>query len=568
MHKGRRWLLRLCLVAVLLALVVFPVSAQDYLFQVNERITHVYINDDGSIWIDYEITFTAESNSHTLDIIDVGLPNYDYNLAEVSADVDGVEIKDIRQSEIVQPGVEIHMGKFTIPAGGQGKLHVLARVRNMVFQDTSDPEYASMEFSPHWYTDGARGSMHLEIIVHFPEGVTPDEARYHDKEFTDSAVVDNRVAYAWIYENASPTRQYMVGVSFPKKYLKEGLPLVVTPEPLPTTPVGGGTSFTDWLCGGPMCFILGVLGFIAFIVISIKGAAGRKMKYLPPTVGVEGAGVKRGLTAVEAAILLETPLNKVLTMILFGLLKKNAATVLTQDPLTLEAMLPAPEGLRDYETEFLGAIADKKLDEKKLRQLMVTFIKSVNEKLKGFSRKDSIAYYKDLVARAWQQVEGAETPEVKSQRLDEGLEWTMLDEDWNKRVPQTFGDEPVFLPGWWQNYRPWNTTTTTGGGSAGQTVSVPKSTSSGTGRTTTMPTLPGSAFAGSIVGGVQNVSSKVVSSIERFTGGITSVTNPPPPPPKSSSSGRWRSGGGGGGHSCACACACAGCACACAGGGR
>jgi hypothetical protein len=192
----------------------------------------------------------------------------------------------------------------------------------------------------------------------------------------------------------------------------------------------------------------------------------------------------------------------------------------------------------------------------------------VNEKLKGFSRKDSIAYYKDLVARAWKEVEGAATPEVKSQRLDEGLEWTMLDEDWNKRVPRTFGDDPVFLPSWWQNYRPWSTTTTTSGGSGGgQTVSVPKSTSSGTGRTTSMPTLPGSAFAGSIVGGVQNVSSKVVSSVERFTGGITSITNPPPPPPKSSSSGRW-SGGGGGGHSCACACACAGCACACAGGGR
>ena len=77
MKQGRRWLLRLCLIAILLTLVVFPVSAQDYLFQVNERLTHVFINDDGSIWIDYEITFTAESNSHTLDIIDVGLQNCD-----------------------------------------------------------------------------------------------------------------------------------------------------------------------------------------------------------------------------------------------------------------------------------------------------------------------------------------------------------------------------------------------------------------------------------------------------------------------------------------------------------
>lgn len=572
MKTARRWSLRLLLLIVLLTLLVAPVAAQDYRFQVNERLVHVYINDDGSIWIDYNITFTAASGSHVLDIIDVGLPNYDYNLSEVSADVGGVKIGDIRHSEFVKPGVEIHMGKFTIPAGGTGSLHVLARVRNMVFQDTSDPDYASLRFIPHWYdSSDTYGTMHLEIVVHFPEGVTADESRYHETPFTDADIIDGRVAYAWIYADASPSRRYEVGVSFPKKYLKSGLPLKVTPEPLPTTPIGGSAGITDWLCSGPFCFVLGLIGFIAFIVVSARSANSRKLKYLPPTVGVEGAGIKRGLTAVEAAILLEAPLNRVLTMILFGLLKKNAATVLTEDPLTLEATQPTPEGLRDYESEFLGAIANKKLDEKKMRQLMVNFIKAVNEKMKGFSRKDSIAYYKDLVARAWQQVEGADTPEVKSQRLDEGLEWTMLDTDWNKKVGRTFGDEPVILPRWWGNYRPWATTTTTApAGSSGggaQTVGLPRSTS-GTGPAPSMPTLPGAAFANTIVGGVQGVSNKVVSSLERFTGGITSITNPPPPPPKTSSSGRWSGGSRGGGGGCACACACAGCACACAGGGR
>jgi hypothetical protein len=75
--------------------------------------------------------------------------------------------------------------------------------------------------------------------------------------------------------------------------------------------------------------------------------------------------------------------------------------------------------------------------------------------------------------------------------------------------------------------------------------------------------LPGAAFASTIVTGMQNTADKVVSSVERFTGGVTQVTNPPPV--RASSSGR---SGGGGGYSCACACACAGCACACAGGGR
>ncbi|GAB4506403.1 MAG: hypothetical protein Kow00123_05410 [Anaerolineales bacterium] len=566
MRTGPKWILRAALVILAVVLIAAPAAAQDYRFQVNERLVHVYINDDGSIWIDYTITFTADPGSHPIDIVDIGLPNYDYNLAEIKADVGGVEIKDIRHSEYVKPGVEIHMGKFTIPPGGTGTLHVLARVRNMVFQDTSDPDYASMEFIPHWYDSAnAHGTMHLEIVVHFPEGVTSEESRYHDTKFTDAAIVDNRVTYAWIYPDASPSQPYKVGVSFPKKYLKSGVELKVTPEPLP--PAAGGTSITDILCSGPMCVILGVLAMIAFVAISIRRGNVRKMKYLPPTVGVEGAGVKRGLTAVEAALLLEAPLNRVLTMILFGLLKKGAVTVLSDNPLRLQANVPAPEDLRDYEKEFLASIVDNQLDEKKLRQMMVGLVKAVNEKMKGFSRKDSVAYYKDLVSRAWQQVEAAETPEVKAQRLDEGLEWTMLDEDWNKKVGRTFGDEPVLLPGWWGYYRPWATSTSTASGGT-QTTSAPRTSTGDAGRTPTMPTLPGAAFANTIVSGVESLSNRVVSSVERFTGSISSVTNPPPPPPRTSSSGRWRSGGGGGGCACACACACAGCACACAGGGR
>jgi len=565
MTTGRKWLLRSFLLVLALLLVVSPVAAQDWRFQVNERLVHVYVNDDGSVWIDYNITFTPDVGAHVLDIVDVGLPNSDYNLAEVKADVGGVEIRDIRHSEQVSSGVEIHMGKFAIQPGSTGKIHVLARVRNMVFQDT-DPEYASLRFIPHWYDSAnAHGTMHLEIIIHFPEGVTGEESRYL-AQFSDAAIVDNRVTYAWIYNEASPSQQYEVGIAFPKKYLKSGLPLKVTPEPTTPPSAVGGRALTDILCSGPVCILpLGLGVFILFIVLGARSNKTRKLKYLAPVVGVEGAGIKRGLTAVEAALLLEAPLNKVLTMILFGLMKKGVVKVLSENPLRLQANAPVPEDLRDYEKDFVAAVSENQLNEKQLRQVMVGLIKAVNEKMKGFSRKDSIAYYKDLVSRAWQQVEGADTPEVKSQRLDDGFEWTMLDEDWNKRVGRTFGEGPVILPRWWWHYPSPTPSTVSSGG--GQPTGVPKTTSTGGGgKGVTLPTLPGAAFANTLVTGVEGLSNRVVSSVERFTGSISSITNPPPPPPKTSGS-RW-SGGGGRSGGCACACACAGCACACAGGGR
>jgi hypothetical protein len=259
--------------------------------------------------------------------------------------------------------------------------------------------------------------------------------------------------------------------------------------------------------------------------------------------------------AVEASILLETPLNRVLTMILFGLLKKGAVTVLSDDPLRLEVADPRPQGLRDYEEGFLDCVSSRgKVSEQPLRKVAVKLVQDVNRKMKGFSRKDTVAYYRDIVSRAWQQVEGDETPEVKSRHFDEGLEWMMLDEDFEDRTERTFREGPVFVPIWWHRYRPWATSA----------PSPKPSTAAPTSKRgpVSLPTLPGAAFANTIVTGMQRTADKVVSSVERFTGGVTQATNPPP---VRASSGRSR---GGGGCACACACACAGCACACAGGGR
>jgi len=265
---------------------------------------------------------------------------------------------------------------------------------------------------------------------------------------------------------------------------------------------------------------------------------------------VEGLGIKRGLTAVEAAVLLEAPLNRVLTMILFGLVKKGAVRAKSDKPLRLEKADPLPEGLYSYENDFLAAVKkDGGLSEKELVGVTTKMIKDVGQKMKGFHAKDTIAYYGDIVARAWKQVEGADTPEV----VDENLEWMMMDKDFEEKLPQTFGPRPVPMPVWW-----WI-------GSTPSHTSAAKPISGKPALPTGAPrTVPGAQLADSVVRGIGNVSNTIVGSVSTFTARVTGVTHPVPVVKYSGGSGS----SGGGGHSCACACACAGCACACAGGGR
>jgi hypothetical protein len=261
---------------------------------------------------------------------------------------------------------------------------------------------------------------------------------------------------------------------------------------------------------------------------------------------------------------MEQPMDRVLMMVLFSVLKKGAAEVVTRDPLQIKVTDPKPEGLQPYEEEFLVAMQKPKKEQRTdIQTMVINLVNTVSKKMKGFSRKESIVFYKDIMEKAWNQVEVAQTPEVKSEKFDENIDWTMLDKNFDNRTKDTFGTGPVFIPNWWWRFDPGVRPVSTGTTSPGKVVASP--TPVGSGKTTVnLPSLPGADFAASLTNGVQSFAAGVVGNVTNFTNGITNKTNPIP---KSTSSGRSSSGGGGGG-SCACACACAGCACACAGGGR
>jgi hypothetical protein len=431
-------------------------------------------------------------------------------------------------------------------------------IGGVLYTDDDDENYASAVFSTSWIESSlVHGKTDLTVIYHLPPGVGSEEPQWHgspsgwqsepDTGFDDQG----RVTYSWRNSGANGHTQYFFGASFPKLYVPEDTIAVPPSETAVNLPDGEG------LIGlGFFCLLLGfIVGIPILTVISNRN---RKMHYLPPKIALEGHGIKRGLTAVESAILLEQPMDKILTMILFAVIKKGAATVTKRDPLTIEVADPLPENLRKYEKDFLIGFQESSIAKRRraLQKAMVNLIKSVGKKLKGFSRRETTDYYESIVKRAWAQVEAADTPEVKSDKYNEVMEWTMLDKDYDDRTREVFRHHPVFVPIWWNRYDPGYSR---GVASAGP--SKPALSRSGS-PSVSLPNLPGSDFAASVVGGVQNFSAGVVGSISDFTGGVTKVTNPIP---KSTYRGSGRSGGG---SSCACACACAGCACACAGGGR
>ena len=564
----------ICLILIFVALAgsVHPVAAQDYRFQVPNEAAVVTINTDGTISIDYTISFKNNSGAHAIDIVDIGMPNSDYVLNSITADVDSKAITKITASDVIDPGISLYLQNDEIPAGGSGTVHAhIATVKNVIYPSTeteSEP-YGSLEFSPNWFdSQYVYGNTNLQVTFLFPTGLQTTETRYYTPQGgwpgpdqPESKIQDNgSIFYTWVSDQANAYTQYTFGASFPARVLAANS-IVTTPYQPPSSSSTSSTISSTFnlssLC--PWIFCIGFIGFFVLIIYSATiGAKRRKLEYLPPKISMEGHGIKRGLTSVEAGILMEQPMDKIMTMILFGLLKKNAAEVVTKDPLTVKPANPLPADLYGYETDFLTAFQSTSDTDKRtlLQTMMVNLIKSVGEKMKGFSKKETVAFYQDIMRRAWEQVEQAATPEVKGQVYEDVMDWTMLDNNYDRRTTQVFSG-PVFIPVpiWWWRYDPTFPRTTSMPATSAGMPAIPG------GSKVSLPSLPGSAFAASVVGGVQNFSSKVLGNVSSFTSGVTNVTNPPPPPST------YR-GSSSGGHACACACACAGCACACAGGGR
>ena len=563
-------------------------KAQDLRFEVPVSEVEVYVEENGTFSIWYYIEFQNMQGADPIDFVDIGMPTSAYNLNNIDATINGEEISDIESSPYVSNGFALGLGENAIEPGQSGTVIAwIPGVQNVLYPyEGSDREnYVSFQFSPNYFGSEFDRSTSTEyrVTLILPPGVGNEEGVYYtptnwpgpdEPDDIGRTAEGDRVYYSWYTDNADAHTRYIFGGAFPSQFVPEDAVVRQSEQPGPIQPPSSSpgiiSSILSALGGNICCFGFGLF-FIAIFGFSIYqgtvGAQKRKMSYLPPKMKIEGNGIKRGLTAVEAAILMEQPMDKVLTMILFGTLKKEAAVVIQQDPLKLEVSEPLPDNLHPYEESFLEAFKEPENKRRAaLQEMMVSLVKTVEKKMKGFSRKETVAYYEDIMRRAWAMVETAGTPQVKSENYNQTMEWTMLDDDYQERTRRTFTGGPVFVPMWWPRYSPTYRRSIGGGVRTPSKPAVSTGKPTGGGGGVSLPNIPGSDFAANVINGATGMAAGVVGNLTSFTNAITGRTNPIPVSSRTrSGSGGFR---GGGGSSCACACACAGCACACAGGGR
>jgi hypothetical protein len=546
---ARRWLAFLSLLLAILGgslfLALVPlVGAQGVTYSVSQEWTKVWINTDGSVNILYNITFTYLSGSPQ-GLFDVGMPKGGFQINYVES-LSGASLQYQDISSGGYYGVEVTLEK-PVALNQPITFIVYATVPGMVYSDSTNPGNDGVQFFPSTFASASGSIADFRVEIVLPPGVQTAEVKSPAGLPFDNVFMEgNRTAVYWNRTAWPPSQTFESGVSFPEKYVTQGL-------------------------SHAAIFVI-VVAFVVcvFVVVSIvalkygQGFGGlAREDYVNPRISIEALGANRSLTAVEAGLVMGLKPVRVLTMALYGLLMKRMVAVVETDPVIKLKKLEKPAGgsasaPRYYESDYLQAIqSDGTLDEKALARTYQGLVDTVNQKLRGYSREDTMNYYKSIVDKAWTQVTQAGTPELKGDALDKNLDWLLADEKFDDRFKTAFPPRIIILPNptwWWY----WGVPQFPSGQKAPQPTSR---TALPSAPIKTTP-VPGQDFANNVVRGLQTASNNMVKNMQDFANKLIPFQTAPK---EESVAGRPSCVCAC--HACACACACVSCACACAGGG-
>jgi len=477
----------------------------------------VFINNDGSIDVEYRINFLNKGKP--IDIVDVGLPHPEYRLETAKAELrtsDGraFQLTKIFPSTYIEVGVEVLLRDCEIQKGEQAEFYFRINVPDMVFKDDADPDYASVNFVPTWFApELVTGKTHLVVKFHFPQGVSKDEPRYHGVENAPQKMgfENNRFTYTWVIEEAEQ-KPYKFGASFPKKFVgKTTESWRYNPKWLTGEKRSGGSSSKPSLGSGPIIFTFVVLLYAALSILTTYINRNKyKRQYIPPSIGIESAGARKGLKPCEAAVVLQLPPEQIIGIAILELVEEGVIRVDSISPLDIKP-LRRTERLEPYQqslVEALTANVSDKVRQLKIEGAFVALVKKVKSAMTGYSFKDTKEYYRDMVKYASEKLGSGDLKYITWGLLEN--EKDLEDSIRDKVVSQRRARYPflVYDNYWW------------------------------------------SPFHRRFLFREDSYKNVLMSTNPRAYQALTST-------------GRGGRGGFGG-----CACACAGCACACAGGGR
>ncbi|MEE8631835.1 MAG: hypothetical protein V3T10_00815 [Candidatus Bathyarchaeia archaeon] len=159
---------RMLLLSISLAIVLFlgtsTVNAQSLIYHLNHEWVKIWINQDGTIDLLYDIEIACDEG--TLHWVEIGQPNADFTIGEAFDEYDN-ELQALDTSS--QGNYKVRVDVEDIEAGESVRFTLTTNVGRMIWEDDENPGNVGMQFNASWFPVEV-GNLRVRIVM--PQGVT------------------------------------------------------------------------------------------------------------------------------------------------------------------------------------------------------------------------------------------------------------------------------------------------------------------------------------------------------------------------------------------------------------
>jgi len=230
------------------------VNAQNLTYTVDHQWAQIFINQDGTIDLTYNITLTVTSG--VLHGFYVGQPKSDFTPGQ-AVDQYGNTLQVVDASSGNDYRVDVTLNQ-PLTTGQSVWFTVTTNVAGMISNDTQNPGNFGMQFIPQWISDTAISDVRVQIVL--PPDVTVADVKTTQNFYNGTSNVNGQLAVYWEKPAIQANEQFMIGVSFPAIFM---------PNYNPGNSSGGGgiDSFGVLLGVAGGLFVIFILVIIVVVVL-------------------------------------------------------------------------------------------------------------------------------------------------------------------------------------------------------------------------------------------------------------------------------------------------------------
>jgi hypothetical protein len=163
----------LAVVPIVASALTTPVSAQTVQYHVEKEWVRVWINQDGTIDLQYNLKVVCDQGSFSYIFFDQ--PVGDFTLGEAT-DTNGHALRFEDATQGSDYKVRVYLDQ-PVTAGHAAEFFATTNVGHMIWEDQKNPGNVGMQFVPTTWPSASGSIGNLRVLIILPSGVTKEQVK-------------------------------------------------------------------------------------------------------------------------------------------------------------------------------------------------------------------------------------------------------------------------------------------------------------------------------------------------------------------------------------------------------